>query len=752
MADYRISVDTNIDTGKLDAFEKRIKALDSKKLDIKINVDASDISKQVTSQINKALGTGSSKKMAAKIGIDIDSNEIVKKANDAFTEIKNQTGKISTDIFSGEAYRDNVREIDKTVKEINRLSVNPDVNAEQLKELNEYLDVLIAKKKRADDIEIDIFDGLDTTKAREFAVELERVDHQLSMIQQKNIDAGVAKSLSQQAKEAREIYGQISNLNNELARSQKNLIGLDKNSLQYDEELKNVRQLESEIDGLKTKLSGFDSSITGKMFDELDASAQKLARNLNTLEAKNIDLGIAEEIKQEEAKTKAALDDLANTYKRIMNLSKQQASLDIDSSEYKVLEFEMDRLAQKAVELRSKIDGPLPDSFLDNFAEDSARTRAEIDRTTAKIEDASRKRANAFSTKINNGALNAEFEKIDTRIDKLTNKTPELNRAYEQFTKLRSELGRVYSEYQQTGNIDALLKFQNRYNETLTATKNQLKTVEEQQKRVNSEIKNQANLTKLESSKQTLDLQIQSWLKSNSAAAADFGDQLENIRTRIRDCNDSASLNNLKSEFQQVKLEAQIADKATMTFGDRLKNQLREYASYVGIAGVFMAGSQAVRMMAQNVLEVDTAMTGLYRVTDMTTAQYDKLYSDMIASSKEYGTTLTDTINATSDWVRAGYDADTALQLADITAMYQHISDLDYDEASENLLTAYNGFKDSFNEEFGGDVVASVNHIADAFNDLDNKYSITSAGLGEGLARSASALELAGNTFEEAAA
>lgn len=752
MADYRISVDTNIDTGKLDAFEKRIKALDSKKLDIKINVDASDISKQVTSQINKALGTGSSKKMAAKIGIDIDSNEIVKKANNAFTEIKNQTGKISTDIFSGEAYRDNVREIDKTVKEINRLSVNPDVNAEQLKELNEYLDVLIAKKKRADDIEIDIFDGLDTTKAREFAVELERVDHQLSMIQQKNIDAGVAKSLSQQAKEAREIYGQISNLNNELARSQKNLIGLDKNSLQYDEELKNVRQLESEIDGLKTKLSGFDFSITGKMFDELDASAQKLARNLNTLEAKNIDLGIAEEIKQEEAKTKAALDDLANTYKRIMNLSKQQASLDVDSSEYKVLELEMDRLAQKAVELRSKIDGPLPDSFLDNFAEDSARTRAEIDRTTAKIEDASRKMANAFSTKINNGALNAEFEKIDTRIDKLTNKTPELNRVYEQLTKLRSELGGVYSEYQQTGNIDALLKFQNRYNETLTATKNQLKTVEEQQKRVNSEIKNQANLTKLESSKQTLDLQIQSWLKSNSAAAADFGDQLENIRTRIRDCNDSASLNNLKSEFQQVKLEAQIAGKATMTFGDRLKNQLREYASYVGIAGVFMAGSQAVRMMAQNVLEVDTAMTGLYRVTDMTAAQYDKLYSDMIASSKEYGTTLTDTINATSDWVRAGYDADTALQLADITAMYQHISDLDYDEASENLLTAYNGFKDSFNEEFGGDVVASVNHIADAFNDLDNKYSITSAGLGEGLARSASALQLAGNTFEEAAA
>ena len=179
------------------------------------------------------------------------------------------------------------------------------------------------------------------------------------------------------------------------------------------------------------------------------------------------------------------------------------------------------------------------------------------------------------------------------------------------------------------------------------------------------------------------------------------------------------ALNNLKSEFQQIKLEAQAAGKTGLTFGDRLKRQFKEYSSYVGIAGAFAAGAQAMRTMAQNVLEVDTAMTGLYRVTDMTASQYDSFYDDMIASAKEYGSTLTDTINATSDWVRAGFDADTALGLADVTAIYQHVSDLDYDEASQNLLTAYNGFKDSFNQDFGGDAVASVEHIADAFNELD---------------------------------
>lgn len=491
---------------------------------------------------------------------------------------------------------------------------------------------------------------------------------------------------------------------------------------------------------------------TGDVARKMALDFEQVQDKLSFANAKSVDLGYADAVNKEAAEVKVAINELKAALKQIDSLQRQRVKLDVNSNEYAAISAEINRLMQRATELQSKLSGDIPDSVFDSIAEDSAKARAELERMIAKLDDARRKRADAFSTKINNGTFNAELEKLDTRIDKLTNKTPGLNLAYEQLTKLRSEFGKVYSEYQQTGNVDSLIKFQDKYNAALTATKNQLIDVEEQQKRVNSEIRKQANLTKLESSKQTFDLQIQSWLKSNSAAAADFGDRLNDIRARIKDCNDSASLNNLKSEFQQVKLEAQIADKATMTFGDRLKNQLREYASYVGIAGVFMAGSQAVRMMAQNVLEVDTAMTGLYRVTDMTAAQYDKLYSDMIASSKEYGTTLTDTINATSDWVRAGYDADTALQLADVTAMYQHISDLDYDEASKNLLTAYNGFKDSFNEEFGGDVVASVNHIADAFNDLDNKYSITSAGLGEGLARSASALQLAGNTFEEAAA
>ena len=617
MADYRITVDTDIDTSKLDAFEKKIKSLENESLKIKVDVDADNIGKQVTSQINKALGTSSNKK--ATLNFDINSDKIKTKANNVFKDIQNRASKVNLQIGSGKEYRDNISEINKTIKEINRLSVNPDVNLEQLKEAERYLDKLVNRKKQADISDIDIFDGLDTTAARNFAVELEKVEHAI-----------------------------------------------------------------------------------------------------NNIQAHARDLDISKQIKQGASETKAAMNELASAYKRMDSLQKQQVGLDVNSNQYKAIDAEINRLIQRAAELQTKLGNNIPDSFFNGIAESGARARADLDKTIAKVEDVRRKMADAFASKINNGTLDGSFEQLTARIDKIANKTPELTKAYEQLKNLRSEFGNASAKYQQTGNIDELLSFQNKYNEALTVTQNRLKANESIQQRVNREIKNQTDLTKLESSKKTFDLQIQSWLKTNSAAAADFGDKLEGIRARIKQCNDSASLSNLKSEFQQVKLEAQIADKATMTFGDRLKNQIREYSSYIGIATVFMEGTQAARAMAQSVLEVDTAMTGLYRVTDLTSAQYDKLYSDMIASSKEYGTTLTDTINATADWVRAGYDADTALQLADITAMYQHISDLDYAEASKNLLTAYNGFKDTFNQDFGeSNVVASVNHIADAFNELD---------------------------------
>lgn len=441
--------------------------------------------------------------------------------------------------------------------------------------------------------------------------------------------------------------------------------------------------------------------------------------------------------------TKDTYNQMLQSIRQIEKESKNMLSSSVDTKQFALAEQRLNELTAAYNEFRNSVNGQLNTSQLNKL--DTA-----IKNATNNIETAKAKITDDITKQLDNGAFTRSFKSMESQINNL--KGPNL---------LAGNLRNLKEAYQELNNIGPIVDDESfyrakaavdKYNSALTETQTKykiLKDAQDQQQRV---INNDNALRKLDNDKKTFGLQIDNWLNNNSAAVAQFGDRLRDIKARIADVNNSADLGALRAEFTQTTLEAKNAGVAMMSFGDRLKRQAREYASYIGIAGVVAAGAQAVRAMAQNVLEVDTAMTGLYRVTDMTAEQYDKLYADMISASKEYGTTLTDTINATSDWVRAGFDADTALGLADVTAMYQHISDLDYDEASENLLTAYNGFKDSFNEEFGGDAVASVEHIADAFNELDNKFSITSAGLGEGLARSASALQLAGNTFEEAAA
>lgn len=379
-----------------------------------------------------------------------------------------------------------------------------------------------------------------------------------------------------------------------------------------------------------------------------------------------------------------------------------------------------------------------------DWGEQVAAETARIEANTKKAE----KFINSYNAKSPINKLNEDIAKLDTVNGRVRHAKSELD-------SLAVRVPSWISEYKNTDDIDTFCQRIDRLQSAQTKANKAVADALSLQRQRNTLTKKSNASLKLDNSKKTLGLQIDAWMSKNTAAIDEFGDRLNGIKARIADVNDDASLGALRSEFQQTTLEAQAMGKATMSIGDRLKQQAKEYGAYVGVAALTAAGAQALRMMGQNVLEVDTAMTGLYRVTDLTAQQYDKLYDDMISHAKEYGTTLTDTINATSDWVRAGFDADTALGLADITAMYQHISDLDYGEASKNLLTAYKGFEETFSADFGADsagVLSSVEHVADAFNELDNKFSVTSAGLGEGLARSASALQLAGNSFEESAA
>jgi TP901 family phage tail tape measure protein len=340
---------------------------------------------------------------------------------------------------------------------------------------------------------------------------------------------------------------------------------------------------------------------------------------------------------------------------------------------------------------------------------------------------------------------------VDSKYNKINNPSDDLIKAYDAYKNAKKNL---FDTENFTDDIVAV----NQYNAALETVKNQLSIVANKERDAATAAKAEASAQKeaaaamqLRSKANNLSMSMDAWLKRNSAAAKTFGGQIRSLQAELKSC-DATRFSGIQSEFKTITTQAEIIGKTGLSMGDRLKTQFTKLSSYFGAASVVMTGIQAVKEGFQNVLDVDTKLTELYRVTDFTSSQYSDVYDTLITSAQKYGATLTDLISQTADWSRAGFsDPDTAARLSEITSVYQHIADLDANTSMENLLTAYKGFEPQLKKQFGGDAAAAAEHIADVYNEIDNNYATTAADIGEAVKRSASALSLAGNSLEETA-
>ena len=149
--------------------------------------------------------------------------------------------------------------------------------------------------------------------------------------------------------------------------------------------------------------------------------------------------------------------------------------------------------------------------------------------------------------------------------------------------------------------------------------------------------------------------------------------------------------------------------------------------------------------MIAAVTRLDTAMTELKKVTDETDATYETFFSNAATQAKQIGTTMSDYISSTADFARLGYSLEDSEELATVASVYFNVADgiSTIDEASQSVISTMKAFDVQVNESMG---------IVDLFNEVSNRFAISSGGIGEAMQRSASALQAAGNTMEESVA
>jgi len=344
----------------------------------------------------------------------------------------------------------------------------------------------------------------------------------------------------------------------------------------------------------------------------------------------------------------------------------------------------------------------------------------ELNKTVAKIHELQ-------STK----SISLNFTKAETEYKKLESLGLITNDVKQDFNNLKIAM----SELNLSSNDNNLVTNYTKFNA-------QLKTVENSMKQV--KVQSSATVAKIhELERINLSNSMEAWLKSNSAASKKFGTQINNLMQECKTC-DAVRFGNIKKEFQSITKEAQIAGVTGKNLKDTLASGMQKFSEWGIVSRLVMGAVQSVKNMTTNVIDLNSEMTELDKVSDATAQQLESTFINAKKNAKEYGAAIKDVISSTSDWSRLGYSLPDAEKLAQIAILYKNVGDgIDIDTANKSLVSTLQGYQLDANEALS---------IIDKFNEVANNYAIDSAGIGEALQHSAASFYAANTDLSKSIA
>ena len=227
---------------------------------------------------------------------------------------------------------------------------------------------------------------------------------------------------------------------------------------------------------------------------------------------------------------------------------------------------------------------------------------------------------------------------------------------------------------------------------------------------------------------------------ANKSKYSQLIDSLNGIKASAAGCE--GDVTDLSARLSSLEVEASRCGATTETLGQKLSRLFKEhFQTAIAMAGVAMV-KQGLREVYNNVVDIDTSMTNLKKVTNETESAYSSFLSSASSQARELGASISDVIDSTAEWSRLGYTLDESQELAKWSTVLSNIGDgIDSaSDAASYLVSILKGFRMEADE---------VEHVVNVLNSVGNNEPISESGIAEALVRSASALSAAGNSFEE---
>lgn len=168
-------------------------------------------------------------------------------------------------------------------------------------------------------------------------------------------------------------------------------------------------------------------------------------------------------------------------------------------------------------------------------------------------------------------------------------------------------------------------------------------------------------------------------------------------------------------EFAELKKAVQDAGLETDTLAMKFKKLFETNIKSQFASQVINMVEQGLRQIYQNVVNIDSAMTELKKVTNETDNTYDAFLDDAGTRAKNLGASISDIVTASADFARLGYNLKDSKELADAAVLYQHVGDgiSSVNDASESIISTMKAF---------GVEAKDVTSIVDKFNEVGKQH------------------------------
>lgn len=347
------------------------------------------------------------------------------------------------------------------------------------------------------------------------------------------------------------------------------------------------------------------------------------------------------------------------------------------------------------------------------------------------------KSINPFINAINDSKLlDEQLTRIQVNYDKLTAKSTSLDKSMAELKTLATNIKQYQVGTEEWAKAYGVLKAK------ITEVNEQIKTT--------NSVNTKNNVTqKLIQDLDILENRIKIFRNNNSKAEPKFGSafdellrKINNLKANTKDLN-TASLSHIRKEFEKLNKEISATGYNGVTILEDFKDKIKKFSSWFSISQVITGTINKIHEMIDVVKELDASLTELRKVTDLTGQELKEFTREAYDLGATIGRTGKEVIDATTTFVKAGYDIEESLNsLAKAALIMTNVGDgiTDTAEAASVLISVLKGFKMDSSQALS---------IVDIINEVSNTSAIDFDNITEGLRRISSTYYQTGTSIEE---